>query len=1091
MFDTLSTEFQFKMEEKITLLAIILVITITSGQASSFKTLESGNQCFYLSTVKKMPFGPDNSDELTKECAKMKLEPARMKSTDDFQAIAEVAECGMAQTLADTPFVHGHGENDVTLGGNPATEGRCWIFDWKAFVSQVATEGDFCTPGSTNEAPKEPFFICSKASLCDDLPCISHPSRTDVCVRDLGLLDYNQAKKSCIESGGTFANVLTPEDKIFITTSFSEQQDFWTSLSASSKTFLGNGEGCNNATACINGYNLTWSLPNGEMTQFSSSHASLASSMSISPEFSGHLRMLGASNLTGGPTEDQFSTLCEYQTSAIPKGPPEFQSNAITCVAPTIPAEAKMKVSPNQTHTQACPGSKLRLDCDAGGLNQIKFDDETHFDLTCQSDRQYQLPNPWPECNEFAWCTLPTTWPDEMETTATGQELQNGQSFEVTCKNNQSLMTKVDSLKDDLSSVTLLSSVQIGCGSNGRLNESVDSYTCTQDCNKPVVDASIMTHNWTKTTDPVNNDQIRFSCSKTGKKIVKKSSGELMDNVTMSCRVNGRFDKEIMDFACTDCQVPPVIPDGDFICSSPIFERHSTCGFICQSGYISSKKSSAKCVVDPITNTTKWDLDITTNFECKPGIDIVIGGVGPEKDYMDTVEMFAPGNTCHQKQGPKMANKLIGVSADFIYGSAVVCGGASQDYINCKSGIGGSRVCGDNVQCVTTLGGTPWCTGPKTKRCLVYDKELTQSWLHTFDLKMPRVYAASLKLPDGSLWILGGISEDNILSSTEIVQQNAVTKKWETVWGVAMSEPKFGHCAMLMPDQENVLVTGGFNRNGFVKLGSIFNLITKKWNTKEYYTYKDGHRMDHSCGTFELNGAYVPLVIGGSNEIQTGKVMERFNSADHTWSTLEPPLNKGFRSGVATTVNGKLTLIGGVHCYFNATTKTEKCSSTSSALQYNDGTVPFWKIIPFAMNGTRSNHATMRVPDNLFRSDCKLDIVDGGYGSWSQWACSTTCGNGIQTRSRECDSPAPKNGGDPCTTLGEATETGQCSLEPCPPVNGEWSVWTDWGSCSVNCGSGVQNRSRECNNPAPQSGGTECQGDAEESQACELEPCLK
>lgn len=78
----------------------------------------------------------------------------------------------------------------------------------------------------------------------------------------------------------------------------------------------------------------------------------------------------------------------------------------------------------------------------------------------------------------------------------------------VTCKNGQFLMTKVDAEKTDVSAITLLPSLEIGCGLNGMLNQSVNLYTCTKDCSKPIVDTSIMSHDWTKTTDPVHSDNI-------------------------------------------------------------------------------------------------------------------------------------------------------------------------------------------------------------------------------------------------------------------------------------------------------------------------------------------------------------------------------------------------------------------------------------------------------------------------------------------------------------------------------------------------------------------------------------------------------
>ena len=58
--------------------------------------------------------------------------------------------------------------------------------------------------------------------------------------------------------------------------------------------------------------------------------------------------------------------------------------------------------------------------------------------------------------------------------------------------------------------------------------------------------------------------------------------------------------------------------------------------------------------------------------------------------------------------------------------------------------------------------------------------------------------------------------------------------------------------------------------------------------------------------------------------------------------------------------------------------------------------------------------------------------VDGGWSSWVNSTCSVTCGNGIQSRSRTCDSPIPSGGGKYCE--GSDEETLECSLIDCPGI---------------------------------------------------------
>ena len=61
---------------------------------------------------------------------------------------------------------------------------------------------------------------------------------------------------------------------------------------------------------------------------------------------------------------------------------------------------------------------------------------------------------------------------------------------------------------------------------------------------------------------------------------------------------------------------------------------------------------------------------------------------------------------------------------------------------------------------------------------------------------------------------------------------------------------------------------------------------------------------------------------------------------------------------------------------------------------------------------------------------------------------------------------------------------------PAPtPINGGWSVWSSWGSCSASCGGGAQTRTRTCTNPAPANGGSSCSGSTSETQACNIHAC--
>ncbi|KAL4230559.1 Thrombospondin type 1 repeat-containing protein [Mactra antiquata] len=110
--------------------------------------------------------------------------------------------------------------------------------------------------------------------------------------------------------------------------------------------------------------------------------------------------------------------------------------------------------------------------------------------------------------------------------------------------------------------------------------------------------------------------------------------------------------------------------------------------------------------------------------------------------------------------------------------------------------------------------------------------------------------------------------------------------------------------------------------------------------------------------------------------------------------------------------------------------------------------------------------------------------IDGGWGMWSDFTpCSEPCGVGLMQRTRVCDSPMPQYGGQMC--IGEAVDKRECDTGVFCPVDGGFSLWTEWSYCSADCGEGMSFRTRECNSPAPMYGGVPCQGVFEEQRVCD------
>lgn len=106
---------------------------------------------------------------------------------------------------------------------------------------------------------------------------------------------------------------------------------------------------------------------------------------------------------------------------------------------------------------------------------------------------------------------------------------------------------------------------------------------------------------------------------------------------------------------------------------------------------------------------------------------------------------------------------------------------------------------------------------------------------------------------------------------------------------------------------------------------------------------------------------------------------------------------------------------------------------------------------------------------------------------WGQWGpCSMTCGGGSRSCDRVVDQLA-QHGGD---CLGDSTKEETCNEILClPAVDCTWDNWSPWGPCTVTCGGGSQTSIRDIERHA-RNGGAPCLGESTKDQSCNNQTCF-
>ncbi|XP_048085915.1 LOW QUALITY PROTEIN: adhesion G protein-coupled receptor B1-like [Alosa alosa] len=190
--------------------------------------------------------------------------------------------------------------------------------------------------------------------------------------------------------------------------------------------------------------------------------------------------------------------------------------------------------------------------------------------------------------------------------------------------------------------------------------------------------------------------------------------------------------------------------------------------------------------------------------------------------------------------------------------------------------------------------------------------------------------------------------------------------------------------------------------------------------------------------------------------------------------------SQGLRSMVSQKRDGEISQYGSTAPQNGDGTQDEWSPWTACSVTCSEGWQSRTRICGTSAYGTQ---CTGPLRENRPCNNTVSCPIHGAWDEWAPWSlCSSTCGRGYRDRMRTCKQP--KNGGEPCR--GPVKQTKFCNIAVCP-VDGSWNDWSAWSTCSASCSNGTMQRIRECNGPSY--GGAECRGDWKETSNCFLRDC--
>ena len=119
-------------------------------------------------------------------------------------------------------------------------------------------------------------------------------------------------------------------------------------------------------------------------------------------------------------------------------------------------------------------------------------------------------------------------------------------------------------------------------------------------------------------------------------------------------------------------------------------------------------------------------------------------------------------------------------------------------------------------------------------------------------LQTKRDWASAVVLPNGELWIQGGLNGNNRLSTTETISLEG------SQTGMELEKAIFGHCSMMI-NATTAFITGGYT-GSWTKDTYFVDIHNWKWTKGPQM---EERRISHGCEVFMHNNHNYALVSGG------------------------------------------------------------------------------------------------------------------------------------------------------------------------------------------------------------------------------------